>query len=86
MKNNTKKIHSLEEFIGVVEAAKILGISKKTLYTLTSKKMVPHYKRGKLYFRKTELLAWIEHRRIKRPSLIEREARQIEAKFKARPK
>ena len=49
------------EFISFKEVQKLLGVSKSTLYKLTSAKEVPHYKptRGKLYFLKSEIEAWI---------------------------
>lgn len=47
------------------DAAKYLDISKPTLYALTSKREIPHMKRGKkLYFDKVELEIWLkEHRK-----------------------
>lgn len=43
------------------EAAQFLQISKHTLYRMTSNNEVPHFKRGrKLYFKRSELLKWIE--------------------------
>jgi len=45
----------------VDEAAKLLKIAKQTLYQMTSRNGVPFYKKSKLlYFRRSELLLWIE--------------------------
>lgn len=46
--------------IGIDAAASILNLSRSTVYALTSRRKVPHYKRGgKLYFLRSELLAWL---------------------------
>ena len=48
------------EIIGTDEAAVILGCSKSNVYEKTSKGKIPHYKRDKkLYFLRSELIAWI---------------------------
>ncbi|MDO9253906.1 MAG: helix-turn-helix domain-containing protein [Bacteroidales bacterium] len=42
------------------EAAKYIKLAKNSLYAMTSKRIIPHYKQGKhLYFRKDELDQWI---------------------------
>ena len=42
------------------EAVVFTGFSRGHLYRLTSEKMIPHYKKGrKLFFRKSELEAWL---------------------------
>lgn len=47
--------------IEIEEASKLIRKSKKTIYTLTSKNLIPHYKRGKkLYFYEDELIDWIQ--------------------------
>jgi len=67
-----KKLESIEtqlkqqnllqkEVMTVTEAAEYLDISESQLYKLTSTNEIPFYKPGgkKLYFRRTELDAWI---------------------------
>ncbi len=55
-----------KEIYGIDEAVKLLGIAKPTIYTKTSKGEIPHFKKGKkLYFRHSELMAWIEEGRRK---------------------
>jgi len=50
-----------DEILNIDQAAEFLKISKSTLYTLTSQKRIPHFKKGKkLYFKLSELLLWIE--------------------------
>ena len=57
------------------EAADYLGLSKSFLYKLTSSNRVPCYKPGKkLYFRKSELNAWILRNPVKTTGAIEQEA------------
>lgn len=49
------------EFFTIEEASVYLKLAKQTVYQLVSKKALPHYKRNKrLYFRRVELLEWIE--------------------------
>jgi excisionase family DNA binding protein len=47
--------------LGITEAAHYLNVSKPTLYSLTSKREIPHLKRGqKLYFIKADLDQWLQ--------------------------
>lgn len=63
------------EFIGIDEACELLGKARATVYSLVSKRAVPSYKRGKrLYFKKDELLSWIESGRRKTDAELEIEA------------
>lgn len=60
---NTNPSHSVpkNEIVFLEEAIVITGLAKPTLYSKTSKNEIPHYKRGrKLYFKRSELLNWIE--------------------------
>lgn len=50
-----------KEILNIVEACRLLNLARPTMYTLTSKARIPHFKRGKkLYFRRSELVEWIE--------------------------
>ncbi len=50
-----------EEILNLDEAADLLDLSKNTIYQKTSKNRIPFFKRGrKLYFKRSELLKWIE--------------------------
>lgn len=43
------------------DVAKFIGVSVKHVYNLTSRKKIPHYKKGKLlYFIPDEILNWIQ--------------------------
>lgn len=59
--NNVNKPLSLNETIHY------LDVSKATLYLLTSKREIPHLKRGqKLYFLKADLDQWLLSHRIEK--------------------
>ena len=65
-----------DRLLNVREAARFLGDAVATLYGRTSKNEIPFYKRGKkVYFKKSELLAWIEQGRVKSQSEIMEETR-----------
>lgn len=53
-------------FINTAEAAKLLGISKSTLYKMTCKNKIPFYRpAGKLvYFKLEEIQEWMENARV----------------------
>ncbi len=49
-----------EQMVNIAEAARITGLAVNTIYDKTYHRNIPHYKKGKrIYFRKSELLAWI---------------------------
>lgn len=55
-----------DNLLNVKEAAAFLDESVATLYGRTCRNQIPFYKRGKkLYFKKAELLAWVEKGRNK---------------------
>lgn len=61
--------------INIQEAAALLNLAVATLYEKTSEKLIPHYKHGKkIMFKKSELLAWVESRRVKTIHEIRKEA------------
>ncbi len=64
-----------EDILTIQQAMPILNLAKATIYTLTSKGKVPHFKKGKkLYFKRSELLRWIEDGKRKSKKEIEQEA------------
>lgn len=66
---------NLPEILNVKEAANFLRLKLNTLYEKTSRKLIPHFKRGnKLYFRKPELESWIKDGKVKTQDEIEGEA------------
>lgn len=69
----TKK--QLPEILDVQQAAEFLKLKINTLYEKTSRKLIPHFKKGnKLYFHLSELQAWITQGKVKTHDEIESEA------------
>jgi len=63
------------QILDVKQAAKFLRLEITTLYEKTSRKLIPHSKRGnKLYFNSSELKAWIEQGKVKTRDEIDVEA------------
>lgn len=80
-----KRVTDLENVLNVAkdvmnleEAALFTGMSKSSLYELTHRQVIPHYKpNGKLiYFEKTELLNWMRQNRISSSTEIGEKAQQ----------
>lgn len=55
-----------KEILSIKEATEFLGLSKHTLYKMTSKKIIPHYKpHGKIiYLKRQELEQWVLSSRV----------------------
>ncbi len=65
----------LPEILDVKQAAQFLKLKLATLYEKTSRKLIPHFKKGnKLYFHLSELKQWINKGKVKTFEEIEREA------------
>ena len=57
------------------DAVLFTGFSKGHLYRLTSERQIPHYKKNrKLYFKKTELEAWMLEDKVQTAEDIESQA------------
>jgi excisionase family DNA binding protein len=70
-----REAESNTTLINIQEAAALLNLAVTTLYEKTSEKLIPHYKHGKkIMFKKSELLAWVESRRVKTIHEIRKEA------------
>jgi len=58
-----------DDLLNVDQAAVVVHLKKQTVYQLCTAKKIPHYKRNKrLYFKKSELLSWIEEGKQKTQS------------------
>ncbi|GGK71701.1 helix-turn-helix domain-containing protein [Rufibacter glacialis] len=67
---------SLSEILNVQQAAKLLNLASSTIYGLVNKSKLPHYKKGgKLRFKRSQLLEWIDSGEKKTQSQIEKEVR-----------
>jgi len=63
------------ELLNVEQAATFLGLAKPTLYAHTSKREIPHLKRGKkLYFEKEKLIEWLQEGKQKTQAELSAEA------------
>ncbi len=69
---------SLEQPVNVVEAARILGKKPNTVYQLCSRRELPHFFRGQLYFFLSELVAWIRKSRKKTLEELGKDANCLE--------
>lgn len=55
-----------KDILNLDEAAEYLNMSKSTLYKLTSRKEIPHYKPNRcVYFERSQLDAWIRSAAVK---------------------
>lgn len=65
-----------DEIFGIQEAAEFLRLKVPTIYSLTSKRILPSFKRGKrVYFKKSELKSWLEVGKRKSLGDLESEAK-----------
>ncbi len=61
----TAALLGAKEIIGIEEAALLTGYKVKGIYSLTHERRIPHYKKnGKLYFKKSELEAWMTDTKV----------------------
>lgn len=69
------KTEEADQLLTIDEAAEFIKLSKPTVYSLVSRKEIPHSKKGKrLYFSKQELKDWINSGRKKTNAEIAEEA------------
>lgn len=62
-----------KEVLTFIEATDYLSVSSSHLYKLTSNNIIPHYKpnKKKIFFKRSELDAWLTSRRIESNSEVE---------------
>lgn len=66
---------SAKTVLDIDEASLLTGFSKGHLYRLTSERQIPHYKKSrKLYFKKSELEAWLLEDKVLTAEDIESQA------------
>ena len=74
---NAQKAKPTDELMDVDQASKFLHLAKQTLYGLTSERLIPYLKRGKrIYFKKEELLNWVNQGKMKTREEIVKEGRE----------
>jgi len=60
--------HAAEPLLDVKEVCELLQVPPSTIYQLTHRGRIPHFKiANRLRFRRSEVLAWIEDHRGRRP-------------------
>ena len=65
----------LPEILDIQQASNFLMLKINTLYEKTSRKLIPHFKKGnKLYFHRSELESWVSAGKVKTHQEIESEA------------
>lgn len=75
VENSSSQQPKEKDLLNAKEACEFLNLAKPTLYSLTSKGDIPYYKKAKkLYFKRSELLKWIETGRHKTNAELEQEA------------
>lgn len=71
----TNSLGKTDEVMDAIAAAAYLRIKISTLYSKSSKRLLPHFKKGKkLYFRINELIKYIDEGKIKTQSDLKTEA------------
>lgn len=83
LKQEIDALNNKNNLLNIQEAASLLNLAVATLYEKTSERTVPFYKHGKkIMFKKSELLAWVESRRVKTIREIKQEATTHQRKNK----
>jgi excisionase family DNA binding protein len=78
---NPSKKSDEDAFLSIDETAKIINLSKATVYGLTHRKEIPFHKRGKrLYFLESEILQWIKSGKRDAKSELEKRAEEYLSK------
>jgi len=58
--NNHQELIKEKEYLTPDDACEFIQLAKPTLYTLTSKNLIPFIKKGKkLYFKRSDLIEWL---------------------------
>jgi excisionase family DNA binding protein len=75
LKNIENLLSISKTVLNIDEVSNLTGLSKSTIYKLTSTNQIPHYKQSKhLFFDRVETEGWLKSHRIKTAEEIDREA------------
>lgn len=76
--NGSKAPEADKEIMSLEECAEYTGLKKSTLYQLTSQKKIPHFKPNghRIFFRRADILQWLQSNRIATADEIEQSAAQ----------
>jgi predicted DNA-binding transcriptional regulator AlpA len=70
-----------EEILDIDAVVRLTKLAKSSVYQLTSMHLIPFYRRGKrLYFKHSEIVAWLTARRVKTNDEIRTEAAYLSRK------
>jgi len=74
MESRGDKYQPQDDLLNIEEVARFINESKSSVYSRTSKRTIPFYKRGKkLLFKRSEVLAWLESGKKKTRAELVRE-------------
>jgi len=55
-----------KEYLSVIEAAKLIGLARSTIYNYIYNRHIPFIKiGGRVVFDKADLIAWVERKKVK---------------------
>jgi excisionase family DNA binding protein len=77
LSGNEMPLHRIEkEMLTTDEAAEFMGVSKSTVYKMSHSHSIPLYKPtgGRVYFKKEDILSYLQQNRIMSQEEIEQEA------------
>ena len=73
--NYISEMPDSNQIMNISEIAVYINVAKSTIYGMTHRNTIPHYKNGKkLYFKKSDIDEWIFSKSIKTKDDIENEA------------
>ena len=76
--NSLERSDQVKELLNIEEACELLSIKKPTLYQKVSRREIPFLKRSKrLYFKREDLIEYLEKGRVKSISEITEEAENL---------
>ena len=75
MREEKSVSQTVSEILDVKQAANFLRLKVATIYEKTSRKLIPHFKRGnKIFFKRSELEAWVTEGKVKSTGEMESDA------------
>lgn len=78
---NPSKTSDEDAYLSIEDVAKIIHLSKATIYGLTHQNKIPFLKKGKrLYFLKSEILDWVKSGKKESKSELENRANEYLSK------
>ena len=84
-RHEIEALNNKSDLLNIQEAASLLNLAVNTIYEKTSERTIPYYKHGKkIMFKKSELLAWVESRKVKTIQEIRKESETLNFKRKLR--